>query len=119
MKKIIFLIGLILFLLGCTGGGSGPSSAKIVENLHKGTQGLVIEFGKNTPPVKVAENDFFPAVVYLKNKGAFDINNGYLLLNLDENLDLNSGIEPYWYPDGNGDFAAGTSDATLQEPYLP
>jgi len=34
-------------------------------------------------------------------------------------LDLNDGIEPYWYPPDCYDFTSGPNDATTQQPWIP
>jgi len=90
MRKIFTFFILILFLSGCD---IGNQSAKISdEEYHTGTEGLVIEFMDNMPPEKVYETDTFPAGIKLENKGAYDIKNGYLLLNIEQdNLDLQKG----------------------------
>ncbi|TKJ17426.1 hypothetical protein CEE44_02725 [Candidatus Woesearchaeota archaeon B3_Woes] len=90
MKKIL-LIMVLLFVVGCS-QSEGPSATITNEDLYKGNIGLVANFGQNMPPVKVYENDIFPVGIELSNKGAFDIIEGYLLLNLEEdNMELEKG----------------------------
>ncbi len=90
MKKIL-LIMVFLFVVGCS-QSEGPSATITNEDLYKGNIGLVANFGKNMPPVKVYENDIFPVGIELSNRGAFDITEGYLLLNLEEdNMVLEKG----------------------------
>jgi len=90
MRKIFVFFILILFLSGCD---IGNQSAKISdEEYHTGTEGLVMEFIDNMPPEKVYETDTFPVGLKLENKGAYDIKNGFLLLNIEQdNLDLEKG----------------------------
>ena len=90
MKKVLLII-MILVIVGCT-QSKGPSASITKEDVHKGNLGLVMNFGENMPPLKVYEGDVFPIGIELMNKGAFDITEGYLLLNLEEdNLQLEKG----------------------------
>ncbi len=90
MKRVL-LIMMMLIIVGC-GQGEGPSASITKEDVHKGNIGLVMNFGQNMPPLKVYESDIFPVGIELSNKGAFDITEGYLLLNLEEdNLQLEKG----------------------------
>ena len=89
--KIIFIIISMMVLSGCE-GGSGPSAQSIEENIHKGTSGMVAVFIENMPPARVFEDDVFPIGIEIRNKGAFDIVNGNLILNIfDEHFELEKG----------------------------
>lgn len=82
-KKYFALILIIIFISGC--GIFSPDREPISEiNVHIGTSGLEMEFLKGNPPNEVYEDQIFKASVFLKNKGAFDITNGYLLIGLEE-----------------------------------
>ncbi len=91
--KFLIVLCLVLVLVagGCSKGG-GPSVSITEEDIHRGKEGLLIEFGKNMPPSLVYEEDMFPIGIELENAGASDITKGYLLLNLEEdNMDLEKG----------------------------
>lgn len=82
-KKILLLILTIIFISGC--GRFSTKGGPISEvNVHKGTDALEMEFLKENPPREVYEDQIFKAVVFLKNDGAFDITNGYLLIGLEK-----------------------------------
>jgi hypothetical protein len=87
MKKIILIITSIFLILivGCS-NGEGPSVSITDNDIHTGTEGLSFKFGEKTPPPLVYATDNFPIGVEIKNKGAFDVQNGYLLLNIEEDL---------------------------------
>ena len=55
-------------------------------DIHKGSQGLVIEVLKNSPPNEVYEGENFKIVARLINKGAYAIKNGILLLTLEKDF---------------------------------
>jgi hypothetical protein len=80
-KLIIFLIA--LFMLGCQTQQSNTIS---FVDIHKGTDGLDMNFLPNAPPKEVYSNEDFIAGVQLENKGAFDIGDseGYLSLVIED-----------------------------------
>jgi len=75
-KKIIPLMILLLFVLGCSqrGGGNIPD----VVEYHKGTDGLSIEFVENLPPAEVWRSSDFTIGFKLRNKGPYSISDGVL-----------------------------------------
>jgi hypothetical protein len=85
MKKIILFLIVVLILVGCN-QTTGPSTSITDEELYKGKAGLSLDFRESMPPITVHEEDSFPISLDLKNDGAFDIKNGYLLLNLEKDL---------------------------------
>ncbi|MBI2654767.1 hypothetical protein HYX02_08250, partial [Candidatus Woesearchaeota archaeon] len=71
MKKIIFILILIFFTVGC---GRGASTSKISDvDIFVGTEGLTAEFSKTAPPPKVFESSDFPILLRIRNKGAYSI----------------------------------------------
>jgi hypothetical protein len=72
------IILVILILLGC-GKNDGPS----VDAYKKGTDGLQLTFLKGAPPDKLYEDSGFTVGIQVKNKGAYDIKDGELVLNLE------------------------------------
>lgn len=83
MIKKIMLISILFILVGCT---TGPFQKDVEEDIHKGNTGLVMNFFKGTPPKTVHEGETFPVTVELRNKGAYDIQNGDLLINIEQDL---------------------------------
>ena len=85
MKKIILIIVLILFIVGCN-SNTGPSTSVSDDEVYKGKVGLIFDFRDSMPPPRTTEDDSFPIGFNLKNDGAFDIEKGYLLLNIEKDL---------------------------------
>src|SRR3989338_2258133 len=82
IKKIMILI-VVLFILGCT--GQNKDSGPITDvDIYKGTEGLVMKFLENAPPDEIFEESLFGAGIELENRGAFNIENGYLSLGLEK-----------------------------------
>jgi len=81
-KNLILIFGMLflIVLTGCEVGGgffdrfSSRDNPFTDEDTRKGVQGLTMEFLKNAPPESVFENNVFPIVVKLNNRGAYDIN---------------------------------------------
>ena len=83
-----FLVSLILLISGCNQQG------EFNPDVHKGTQGLVIDILQNSPPPEVYEGENFKIVMRLINKGAYPITNGILLLTTEKDfIDLKKGSE--------------------------
>ena len=72
----------MVFISGCGSFSSnkGPISGV---NVHTGTSALEMEFLRDSPPRDVYEDQIFKAAILLKNDGAYDINEGYLLVGLE------------------------------------
>jgi hypothetical protein len=83
MKKIIFCLILTLFLTSCGIISQKKEQIKI-PGVHEGTKGVVLSFLPNAPPTELYEDKFFDIMVDIQNKGAADINNGMLVLGLEE-----------------------------------
>jgi len=83
LKKILLLILVIFLISGCGRFSSDTGPISDVK-IHTGTSALEIEFLKDNPPNEVFEDQIFKAAVLLKNRGAFDITNGILLIGLEE-----------------------------------
>lgn len=82
-NKIWAVLIVVFVLTGCN-NGTGPSISITDQEIRVGTEGLVIDFIDNMPPVKVYETDTFPVGLKLYNKGAFDIKESYILLNIEQ-----------------------------------
>lgn len=88
MKKIIVIIFAMFLLTSCT--FISKKQPVIEEDIRKGTQGLVMNFVKGTPPETVYESaeggyeGIFDISVTLENKGATNIRQGYLTINYEE-----------------------------------
>lgn len=66
---------LIIFLISASmiAGCSAPASNDKPADIFAGTDGLVAEFEKNTPPQRVFEQSSFPVLLKLANKGTYSI----------------------------------------------
>ncbi|MBT3814129.1 hypothetical protein HOE37_00595 [Candidatus Woesearchaeota archaeon] len=84
-NKIIGIVLLSLFLLGC---GSGGGTKQIDYNFKQGTSGLQVSFMDNAPPKKIYENSNFNVILKMENKAAYDLVNGQITL---------SGINPQYF----------------------
>ncbi|MBD3354629.1 hypothetical protein GF361_01430 [Candidatus Woesearchaeota archaeon] len=76
MKKILILlvIGFLILVTGC--GRTTPNLEPELIEYHKGTQGLEMNFVRNLPPDEISEGSEFIIGLELRNKGAYDIENG-------------------------------------------
>ncbi len=77
MKKIIFFIILLLFLISCKRDGNIPK-------IQVGTDALKIDFLQQSPPGEVHPKDAFNIIAEIKNIGTHNIENGLLVLNVDD-----------------------------------
>lgn len=73
MKKTAFFIAalLLLFFLASCSGNQNNEITKF--NPYKGSQGITVEFLKNSPPKNVFHNESFNIALKLQNKGAFHV----------------------------------------------
>ena len=110
-KKAIAIIGILLVLVvvsGCEGGnifGKKQDKRPITDaEVRKGTDGLDMEFIKNAPPENVFEGSqdkggevipsAFPVSLRLKNKGASDIEDAFLVFGFEKSyVDITGGDE--------------------------
>ena len=88
-KKILFVV-LMITLVGCTIGRGSTSKIKDIE-IRTGTEGLYMELMKKSVPDIVYEDELVPVSILLQNKGASDITNGYLILGLEDTMELEEG----------------------------
>jgi hypothetical protein len=76
MKRTTLMAVLVLVLLaGCMSGSR-------VTDFSSGSEGIVISFESNTPPVEVYEYSVVPLHLRLSNKGAFDVPYEHLFFTL-------------------------------------
>jgi len=87
ITKIIISILILIFLYGCGNGGDKDTIIN-PEEIYSGTEGLFLSFLENTPPPQVYENENFPVAMSLENRGANDIQEGYLAITLDKDYML-------------------------------
>lgn len=84
-KKLILTASiLMLFILGCNAGTSAKNKKEV--DVRVGFSGLTIEYMKNTPPIKVFEDETFPVIIKIRNNGAYSISK-------DEKAVLSLGFE--------------------------
>ena len=80
LLTIVFVFLLLFILQGCSGGIFQSKTGVKQVDVHQGTTGLTMDFGTNAPPSKTYMEQYFPITLTLKNKGAYDIDTGYLTL---------------------------------------
>lgn len=108
-KIIIILLLITFFSFGCVRRPPPSLEPELIE-YHKGTDGLVMEFLQNAPPDEVWENSEFSVGIELKNKGAWPIESGSVVISgfvpdyisiepLEKTIDL-QGKSP-GYPEGD------------------
>lgn len=81
-KKIIFILFIVasLVLTSCNMMGSRMQSGGMkTTNFFEGTQGLTVEFLDQAPPNTIFEGSEFDTQIYVKNKGAFSLDEPYNL----------------------------------------
>ena len=79
---------MMLLLTGCnllnrtgpTDKDKGELVSPIEAQIHKGTEGLRMEFVQGQPPINTWENTDFPITVRIQNEGAYDIQRGALAI---------------------------------------
>lgn len=82
---IVVILSVVLFSLGCQ--SNNPSSTPERLNIHTGTEGLVMNLLKDQPPDKIVKGSSFSILLELANKGAYDIEDGYIMI---------GGFNPYY-----------------------
>src|SRR3989338_8730496 len=81
MMMILIAALFILVIFGCKGQTDDAGPITDVE-IYKGAEGLVINFLEGSE--NVFENGFFGVGIEMENKGAADIDDGYLSLALEK-----------------------------------
>ncbi|MFH1316759.1 MAG: hypothetical protein ABII01_04520 [Candidatus Woesearchaeota archaeon] len=82
MKKIIILFFIMALISGCTGNGGATTRYEP----FTGTNGMVIDFARDSPPEEVYENQRFNVLVDAKNDGASDIIDGKIMLGFEKDV---------------------------------
>jgi hypothetical protein len=95
MKKTILVLTLTLFLIACS------QQAPTVENYRIGSEGVSVEFVKNMPPESIRQGQDVFLGINLWNRGAFDVETGFVTLNYDtlyfNEIDSSQEDEPYFF----------------------
>jgi hypothetical protein len=78
--RLVVLVLLLLVMYGC------QTKNEFNTDVYKGTNGLVVEVLKNSPPAEVYEEESFKIVTRLINKGAYPIQDGIFLLTLEKDF---------------------------------
>ena len=70
-----------IVLSGCSGILGGGSKGNGIEtDVHKGTEGLIVDFAQNNPPKTLTKGSPFLIELEMRNSGATDIENGLIKL---------------------------------------
>jgi hypothetical protein len=109
----ISAIILLIMSVGCSYSyGSTTKPSQNIEQIkyRVGTQGLVLSFLPNAPPLKIYEGDPLSIIVEISNKGAFDVNDGriyvsgydpqFIRLNRESNSISNLEGKSFFNPEG-------------------
>jgi hypothetical protein len=100
MKVFVFILAVFLLASGCGNGGGKPIGIDY-GSIHTGSDGIKLEYVSNAPPSEVlapnsgSANYPFKVAMILKNKGAFDVENGMVALTVEDdymNVDSTSKI---------------------------
>lgn len=85
-KKIItsIVLMILLFLYGCGKSDRGYTPTITSKDIYTGKDSLVFEFFDNAPPKEIFENSVLPIGMRLYNRGAHDIEKGYLSIGLEK-----------------------------------
>lgn len=80
-----------MLVSACNMQTSGKKAADI--NVRVGFNGILMEFMKNTPPVKIFEDDAFPVIIRLRNDGAYTIDKDKAVLSLGVEKDYTKALK--------------------------
>jgi len=83
MKKTILFLILVIFL------SAGAAKCTLIQrpkslDIYQGTEGIIMNFINGAPPDKISEDTEFQIIANIKNKGASNVENGYLTINLEK-----------------------------------
>jgi hypothetical protein len=107
MKPLNIICGVfIIFLLASCGTNQ---QSKIV-NVYTGTQGLVAEFTKNSPPSKVFTQSAFPFGIKIRNAGTYNLksNEGIIAMGVEKDY-----IPSIKFDSGSGIYQANENSAAF------
>lgn len=77
---ILIIIFSCMLLFSCSRGIKKPSDQTSQETFRTGSQGLYLNYVQGSPPIDVYEGDMLDVVVEYTNKGAYDVQGGYIYL---------------------------------------
>lgn len=91
MKKYksswLLILLIILFMSGCETNQQQQDEFSF-EDVHSGTDGLLMSFYPNAPPIELGEDEDFQVILSLNNHGASDIKNGIIRLITEDYVTL-------------------------------
>lgn len=88
-KRKLMFIFVALFIFAVASCQMQPQIPEI--RVHEGTEGLTMKFLEKSPPDEVYVGDMFPLTIELHNKGAYDIENGVIVLGIEKDYIWASG----------------------------
>lgn len=77
LKPLLFIV--LILLAGCNGNKNSSQSVD-VENVYKGTDGMITQIETDTIPDKVYEGESFDMVVKVTNKGPIGVSDAQMLI---------------------------------------
>src|SRR3989344_3372003 len=118
IKKIIIILFLLVFIVGCGSRGTKPN---LEDDVYRGTEALELLFLKDVPPVQTfaQTGDSFEVALEMKNQGTFPLSGKLYLSGFDPNiirfsqLDIDQGFN---YPSPNCGFTEILPRSKLNPP---
>ncbi len=84
--QIGILLFVVLLFINCTGSSFGDSQKKVDDDFKTGVGSLDMTFDRNSPPRQLIQEQQSVVVLQLQNNGAFEIQNGFVSLNIDSSV---------------------------------
>ncbi|MBD3249710.1 hypothetical protein GF336_06720 [Candidatus Woesearchaeota archaeon] len=81
--ELMIVIIVIIVMTGCAKTDTPQKEPELIE-YHTGSSGLEMKFLDQSPPEEVWELSKFPISIKIENKGAYDVDDGILYINYDQ-----------------------------------
>lgn len=86
--SILLVVALLILLISGCSKNKTTDQSTLIKDIYKGTDGLVMGFMPGAPPEEAYEESPFPLNLELENKGAYDIENGFISIGLERDYML-------------------------------